>query len=158
MCLFSRDCHARRDLRARRHRSRAVRRVSCRNQGRLGWRRPSATFKLRVHNIMKHVCVAVRIGDGKAPGAGNSHSIAKTSNAASRGGQSRLQAYCAWMRPRSATFSAPNPRDARTPMRSHPRKRGASEGGRGIPLLSDPVYVHWDRLTSARDRLHGRIP
>ena len=31
---------------------------------------------------MKHVCVAVRIGEGKAPGAGNSHSIAKTSNAA----------------------------------------------------------------------------
>ena len=32
---------------------------------------------------MKHVCVAARIGDGKAPGAGNSHSIAKTSNVAS---------------------------------------------------------------------------
>jgi hypothetical protein len=32
---------------------------------------------------MKYVCVAARIGDGKAPGAGNSHSIAKTSNAAS---------------------------------------------------------------------------
>jgi hypothetical protein len=32
---------------------------------------------------MKHVCVAARIGDGKAPGEGNSHSIAKTSNAAS---------------------------------------------------------------------------
>ena len=32
---------------------------------------------------MKPVCVAARIGDGKAPGAGNSHSIAKTSNAAS---------------------------------------------------------------------------
>ena len=32
---------------------------------------------------MKHVCVAARIGDGKAHGAGNSHSIAKTSNAAS---------------------------------------------------------------------------
>jgi hypothetical protein len=30
---------------------------------------------------MKHVCVAARIGDGKAPGEGNSHSIAKTSNA-----------------------------------------------------------------------------
>src|SRR5215203_5727685 len=30
---------------------------------------------------MKHVCVAVRIGEGKAPGEGNSHSIAKTSNA-----------------------------------------------------------------------------
>jgi hypothetical protein len=33
--------------------------------------------------MMKHVCVAVRIGDGKAPVEGNSHSIAKTSNAAS---------------------------------------------------------------------------
>src|SRR3954465_10760558 len=37
---------------------------------------------LRVPNIMKHVCVAARIGEGKAPGEGNSHSIAKTSNAA----------------------------------------------------------------------------
>jgi hypothetical protein len=32
--------------------------------------------------MMKHVCVAARIGDGKAPGEGNSRSIAKTSNAA----------------------------------------------------------------------------
>src|SRR5258706_15672945 len=32
---------------------------------------------------MKHVCVAARIGDGKAPGEGNSRSIAKTSNEAS---------------------------------------------------------------------------
>ena len=32
---------------------------------------------------MKHVCVAARIGDGKALAAGNSHSIAKASNAAS---------------------------------------------------------------------------
>jgi len=31
---------------------------------------------------MKHVCVAARIGDGKAPGEGDSRSIAKTSNAA----------------------------------------------------------------------------
>ena len=31
---------------------------------------------------MKHVCVAARIGEGKAPGEGNSRSIAKTSNAA----------------------------------------------------------------------------
>ena len=37
---------------------------------------------LRVRNIMKHVCVAARIGEGKAPGEGNSYSIAKTSNAA----------------------------------------------------------------------------
>ena len=36
----------------------------------------------RVPNTMKHVCVAARIGEGKAPGEGNSHSIAKTSNAA----------------------------------------------------------------------------
>ena len=28
----------------------------------------------RVPNIMKHVCVAARIGEGKAPGAGNSYS------------------------------------------------------------------------------------
>src|SRR5258706_11708369 len=41
------------------------------------------SFLLRAHNIVKHVCVAARIGDGKAPGEGNSHSIAKTSNAAS---------------------------------------------------------------------------
>jgi len=33
--------------------------------------------------MMKHVCVAARIGDGKALDAGNSHSIAKSSNAAS---------------------------------------------------------------------------
>src|ERR1022692_3505201 len=33
-------------------------------------------------NIMKHTCVAARIGDGKALDAGNSHSIAKSSNAA----------------------------------------------------------------------------
>ena len=32
--------------------------------------------------MMKHACVAARIGDGKAPGEGNSRSIAKTSNAA----------------------------------------------------------------------------
>src|SRR6187401_2260114 len=38
---------------------------------------------LRVPNTMKHVCVAARIGDGKAPGEGNSRSIAKTSNEAS---------------------------------------------------------------------------
>ena len=107
---------------------------------------------------MKHVCVAARIGDGKAPGAGNSHSIAKTSNAASRGGRSRFQALFAWMRPRSATLSAPNPRGLRTPTRSHPRKRGASEGGRGFPLGSDSVGAHWDRRTSAHDRHHGRIP
>jgi len=37
----------------------------------------------RVPNLMKHVCVAARIGDGKAPGEGNSRSIAKTSNEAS---------------------------------------------------------------------------
>src|SRR4051812_26737547 len=30
----------------------------------------------------KHVCVESRIGEGKAPGEGNSRSIAKTSNAA----------------------------------------------------------------------------
>src|SRR5258706_4323936 len=38
---------------------------------------------LRVPNIMKHVCVAARIGDGKATGEANSRSIGKTSNAAS---------------------------------------------------------------------------
>jgi hypothetical protein len=32
---------------------------------------------------MKRVCVAARIGDGKAPGAGNIQNIHKTSNAAS---------------------------------------------------------------------------
>ena len=74
---------------------------------------------------MKHVCVAARIGDGKAPGEGNSfRSIAKTSNAASRGGRSRFQALHAWMRTRSATFGAPNPRDSHAPPRSHPRTRG----------------------------------
>jgi hypothetical protein len=31
---------------------------------------------------MKHVCVAARIGGGKALDAGNSYSIAKSSNAA----------------------------------------------------------------------------
>ena len=31
---------------------------------------------------MKHACVAARIGEGKAPGEDNSHSIVKTSNAA----------------------------------------------------------------------------
>ena len=78
----------------------------------------------RVPNMMKHVCVAARIGEGKAPGEGNSRSIAKTSNAASRGGRSRRQALHAWMRPRNATRSAPIPRDSRAPPRSHPRKRG----------------------------------
>ena len=38
--------------------------------------------EVRAHNIVKHVCVAARIGEGKAPGEGNSRSIAKTSNAA----------------------------------------------------------------------------
>ena len=36
----------------------------------------------RVPNMVKHVCVVARIGEGKAPGEGNGHSIAKTSNAA----------------------------------------------------------------------------
>ena len=80
---------------------------------------------------MKHVCVAARIGDGKAPGEGNSRSIAKTSNEASRGGRSRFQALCAWMRSRSATGSAPNPRDSRTPTRSHPRKRARRRAEEG---------------------------
>ena len=104
------------------------------------------TDATRVPDIMKHACVAARIAD------------AKTSNAASRGGRSRFQALHAWMRPRSATLGAPNPRDSCTPTRSHPRKRGASEGGRGFPLGSDPVDAHWDRRTSAHDRHHGRIP
>ena len=43
---------------------------------------PCSTMGLRVSNTVKHVCVAARIGEGKAPGEGNSHSIAKTSNAA----------------------------------------------------------------------------
>jgi hypothetical protein len=33
--------------------------------------------------MMKHVCVAVRIGDGKAPGEANTQCIGKTSNEAS---------------------------------------------------------------------------
>ena len=107
---------------------------------------------------MKHVCVAARIGDGKAPGEGNSCSIAKTSNEASRGGRSRFQALYAWMRPCSATFSASNPRALYTPPRSHPRKRGASEGGRGLPLGSDPADAQRDRRVRAHDRLHRRIP
>jgi hypothetical protein len=74
--------------------------------------------------MMKHVCVAARIGEGKAPGEGNSRSIAKTSNAASRGGRSRFQALHAWMRPRNATRSAPIPRDSRAPPRSHPHEWG----------------------------------
>jgi hypothetical protein len=32
--------------------------------------------------MMKHACVAARIGEGKAPGEDNSYSIVKTSNAA----------------------------------------------------------------------------
>jgi hypothetical protein len=32
--------------------------------------------------MLKHVCVAARIGEGKAPGEDNSRSIVKTSNAA----------------------------------------------------------------------------
>jgi hypothetical protein len=79
---------------------------------------------LRAPNVMKHVCVAARIGDGKALDAGNIQHIGKSSNAASRGGRSRFQAYSAWMRPRSATLGAPIPRDSRAPARSHPRKRG----------------------------------
>ena len=47
---------------------------------------------MRAYNKVKHVCVAARIGEDKAPGEGNSRSIAKTSNAVSRGGRSRFQA------------------------------------------------------------------
>ena len=47
---------------------------------RFGARRNPEIF--RVPNLMKHVCVAARIGEGKASGEGNSRSIAKTSNAA----------------------------------------------------------------------------
>ena len=115
-------------------------------------------MSLRVPNTMKHVCVAARIGDGNAPGEGNSRSIAKTSNAASGGGRSRFQALHAWMRPRSATRSAPISRDLHAPARSHPRKRGASEGGRRFPPGSDPADAQGDRLMCAHDRLHGRIP
>jgi hypothetical protein len=43
----------------------------------------NAPILLRVPNIMKHVCVAARIGDGKAPGEANTQCIRKTSNAAS---------------------------------------------------------------------------
>jgi hypothetical protein len=32
--------------------------------------------------MMKHVCVAARIGEGKAPGEANTYCIGKTSNAA----------------------------------------------------------------------------
>src|SRR5258707_15269972 len=85
-------------------------------------------------------------------------SIAKMSNAASHGGRSRFQALYAWMRPWSAIMGAPNPRDSRAPPRSHPRKRGASEGGRGFPLGSDLADAQWDRRMRAHDRLHGRIP
>jgi hypothetical protein len=106
---------------------------------------------------VKHACVAARIGEGKAPVEGNSRSTAKTSNAASRGGRSRFQALCAWMRPRSATRSAPNPRDSRAPPRSHPRKRGASEGGRGTPWDLTP-QTRMGSAIRAHDRLHGRIP
>jgi len=41
-----------------------------------------APILLRVPNTMKHVCVAARIGDGKAPGEANTQCIGKTSNAA----------------------------------------------------------------------------
>src|SRR3954469_21702475 len=34
----------------------------------------TAQRMLRARNIMKHVCVAARIGEDKAPGAGNSYS------------------------------------------------------------------------------------
>jgi hypothetical protein len=43
---------------------------------------------------MKHVCVAARMGEGKALDAGNRHSIAKSINAAaaaSRQGSKRLR-------------------------------------------------------------------
>ena len=39
--------------------------------------------RLRVPNIMKHECVAARIGDDKALGAANSRSIGKSSNVVS---------------------------------------------------------------------------
>jgi len=39
---------------------------------------------MRASNKVKHVCVAAIIGEGKAPGEGNSRSIAKTSNAVHR--------------------------------------------------------------------------
>ena len=42
----------------------------------------SLETELRVPNIVKHVCVAARIGEDKAPGEDNSRSIVKTSNAA----------------------------------------------------------------------------
>jgi hypothetical protein len=41
------------------------------------------TPDIRASNMMKHVCVAARIGDGKAPGEANTLCIGKTSNAAS---------------------------------------------------------------------------
>ena len=102
----------------------ARRRAAPRARATAAARRSKHRPRLRVPNMMKHVCVAARIGEGKAPGEGNSHSIAKTSNAASRGGRSRFQALYAWMRPRSATRSAPIPRDSRAPSRSHPHEWG----------------------------------
>src|SRR5258706_10240741 len=38
---------------------------------------------IRAPNITKHVCVAARIGDGKAPAEANTQCIRKTSNEAS---------------------------------------------------------------------------
>jgi hypothetical protein len=106
---------------------------------------------------MKHVCVAARIGDGEALDAGNSRSIAKSSNAASRGGRSRFQAYFAWMRPRSATLGAPIPRDSRAPARSHPRKRARRRAEEGPLWGSDPADARGSAITR-HDQLHGRIP
>src|SRR4249920_1480916 len=40
-------------------------------------------WRTRVPNLMKRVCVAARIGDGKAPGEANTQCIRETSNEAS---------------------------------------------------------------------------
>jgi hypothetical protein len=111
---------------------------------------------------MKHVCVAARIGDSKALDAGNSRSIAKSSNAASRGGRSRLQTHCAWMRLQNATLSVP---DSTRLMRAYtvasPYRgpcstlRCADDSGcnpYGLSRVLAPHFVasHWLRMTKRR--------
>jgi hypothetical protein len=112
----------------------------------------------RAPNMMKHACVAARIGDGKAPGEGNSSFYCQD--------EQRGVAWRAEQVPSAVCLDATPQGDRKrteSTRFSHPSavaspQAGASEGGRGFPLGSDPGDAQRDQHVRAHDRLHGRIP
>ena len=69
--------------------------------------RYTAAISLRARNIMKHVCVAAKIGADAKGGAEHIANMVKPADKVSCAGRSRFQAFLAWMRPRSRTVARP---------------------------------------------------